>query len=179
MSGATCGEALNPGCALIRATLANYAEANRTFFRQTVLPLAQRVGSSIAQWLSPQFGDSIRVTIDTDRIDALAADRAALWDRVSNAPFLTLNEKREAVGYGPVAGGGVIPCPGRDAARRLLRRDASQNRDPGERAAGTAGIDGVEAGSGADGRMRRAGWCERSDAVSPSGTDNRAFWHNH
>jgi phage portal protein BeeE len=86
-------------------TFANYAEANRVFFRQTVLPLAQRVGSSIAQWLSPQFGDSIRVTIDTDRIDALAADRAALWDRVSNAAFLTLNEKREAVGYGPVAGG--------------------------------------------------------------------------
>jgi len=44
-----------------------------------VLPLASRVGSSIAQWLSPQFGESIRVTIDTDRIDALAADRAALW----------------------------------------------------------------------------------------------------
>ena len=33
------------------------------------------------------------------------ADRAALWDRVSNAAFLTLNEKREAVGYGPVSGG--------------------------------------------------------------------------
>jgi HK97 family phage portal protein len=86
-------------------TFANYAEANRTFFRQTVLPLAARVGASLAQWLSPQFGEAIRVTIDTDRIDALAADRAALWDRVSNAPFLTLNEKREAVGYGPVAGG--------------------------------------------------------------------------
>ena len=87
------------------ARLANYAEANRVFFRQTVLPLAARVGSSIAQWLSPQFGDNIRVTIDTDRIDALAADRAALRDRVSGAAFLTLKEKREAVGYGPVAGG--------------------------------------------------------------------------
>ena len=86
-------------------TFANYAEANRVFFRQTVLPLAQRTGSAIAQWLSPQFGEAIRVTIDTDRIDALAADRAALWDRVSGAAFLTLNEKREAVSYGPVAGG--------------------------------------------------------------------------
>jgi HK97 family phage portal protein len=86
-------------------TFANYAEANRTFFRQTVLPLATRVGCSLAQWLSPQFGDGIRVVIDADRIDALAADRAALWQRVSNAAFLTLNEKREAVGYGPVAGG--------------------------------------------------------------------------
>src|SRR5947208_2463309 len=64
-------------------TFANYAEANRTFFRQTVLPLASRVGAAIAQWLAPQFGEAIRVVIDTDRIDALAADRAALWDRVS------------------------------------------------------------------------------------------------
>jgi HK97 family phage portal protein len=86
-------------------TFANYAEANRSFFRQTVLPLAARTGSAIAQWLSPQFGDNIRIVIDSDRIDALAADRTALWQRVSNAAFLTLNEKREAVGYGPVSGG--------------------------------------------------------------------------
>jgi HK97 family phage portal protein len=86
-------------------TFANYQEANRSFFRQTVLPLAARTGCAIAQWLSPQFGESIRITIDTDRIDALAADRAALWERVSNADFLTLNEKREAVGYAPVEGG--------------------------------------------------------------------------
>jgi len=43
--------------------------------------------------------------IDTDKIDALAADRTALWDRLTNAPFLTLNEKREAIGYAPVPGG--------------------------------------------------------------------------
>jgi HK97 family phage portal protein len=86
-------------------TFANFQEANRVFFRQTVLPLASRVGASIAQWLAPQFGDGIRLMIDTDRIDALSADRAALWDRVSAAAFLTLNEKRDAVGYGPVEGG--------------------------------------------------------------------------
>jgi phage portal protein BeeE len=86
-------------------TFANYQEANRSFFRQTVLPLAARTGCAIAQWLSPQFGDAIRITVDTDRIDALSADRAALWDRVSNADFLTLNEKREAVGYAPLEGG--------------------------------------------------------------------------
>jgi phage portal protein BeeE len=75
------------------------------FWRQTVLPLASRIGTSIAQWLAPQFGDGLRLVIDTDKIDALAADRSALWGRLTNAPFLTLNEKREAVGYAPVPGG--------------------------------------------------------------------------
>jgi HK97 family phage portal protein len=86
-------------------TYANFQEANRVFWRQTILPLASRVGSSLAQWLSPQFGGELRIVVDTDRIDALASDRTALWDRVANAPFLTLNEKREATGYAPVADG--------------------------------------------------------------------------
>jgi HK97 family phage portal protein len=86
-------------------TYANFQEANRALWRQTILPLASRVGASLAQWLGPQFGGELRVVVDTDRIDALAADRAALWDRVANAPFLTLNEKREATGYAPVADG--------------------------------------------------------------------------
>jgi HK97 family phage portal protein len=86
-------------------TYSNYQEANRVFWRQTVLPVAQRVGCALAQWLAPAFGTHLRLAIDTDRIDALAADRAALWDRVTKAPFLTVNEQREAVGYGPAAGG--------------------------------------------------------------------------
>lgn len=85
-------------------TYANFQEANRVFFRQTVLPLAQRVGAALAQWLTPA-SDSLRVVIDTDRIDALATDRTAQWERISGAAFLTLNEKREAVGYAPVEGG--------------------------------------------------------------------------
>jgi phage portal protein BeeE len=34
--------------------------------------------------------------------------RAALWERVSKAPFLTVNEKRAAVGYGAVTGGDAL-----------------------------------------------------------------------
>jgi HK97 family phage portal protein len=85
-------------------TYSNYQEANRVFWRQTVLPLASRVGAALAQWLKPAFGD-VRLTVDTDCIDALAADRAVQWERIAKSPFLTVNEQRAAVGYGPVAGG--------------------------------------------------------------------------
>jgi HK97 family phage portal protein len=86
-------------------TYANYAEANRALWRQTVLPLGNRIVCALAQWLSPVFGGDLRIVVDTDQIDALAADRAAAWARISAAPFLTLNEKREALGYAPVEGG--------------------------------------------------------------------------
>jgi HK97 family phage portal protein len=88
-------------------TYANYQEANRALIRATVLPLAARLGTALAQWLSPAFG-AVRLLVDADRIEALAADRAALWERVSAAPFLTVNEKRAAVGYAPVEGGDVF-----------------------------------------------------------------------
>ncbi|WP_019400420.1 phage portal protein [Chelatococcus sp. GW1] len=81
-------------------TYANFAEANRSFWRQTVIPLAQRAAASVAHWLAPAFGGELRFEIDLDRIDALAGEREALWRRISSADFLSEDEKREAVGYG-------------------------------------------------------------------------------
>ncbi|NVO15486.1 MAG: phage portal protein [Rhodoplanes sp.] len=86
-------------------TYANFQEANRAFWRHTVLPLASRVGGALAQWLAPAFGERLTLVVDTDRVDALAGDRAALWDRLTAAPFLTVNEKRAMLGFGPIDGG--------------------------------------------------------------------------
>jgi HK97 family phage portal protein len=89
-------------------TYSNYQEANRVFWRGTVLPLANRIGAALTQWLAPSFGSGLALVVDADRIEALSADRAALWERVTKAPFLTVNEKRASVGYGAVAGGDVF-----------------------------------------------------------------------
>jgi len=84
-------------------THANYAEANRAFWRSTVLPLVQRTQGAIAQWLQPAFAEELRFRPDLDAIEALSSEREALWRRVSAATFLTEDEKREAVGYGRLA----------------------------------------------------------------------------
>ena len=66
---------------------------------------------SLTHWLAPAFGEGLMLSADTDKIEALSPDRAALWDRVSKAPFLSVNEKRLATGYGPAEGGDVFPSP--------------------------------------------------------------------
>jgi HK97 family phage portal protein len=81
-------------------THANYAEANRAFWRTTILPLVQRTQGAMAHWLQPLFGEAIRFEPDIDRIEALSGEREALWRRISAADFLTEAEKREAIGYG-------------------------------------------------------------------------------
>lgn len=79
-------------------THANYAEANRAFYRQTVIPLVRRTADSIARWLEPAFGP-VRLEPDLDAVEALAAERESLWRRLQGADFLSDAEKREAVGY--------------------------------------------------------------------------------
>lgn len=80
------------------ATYANYAEANRAFYRQTVLPLAQKVMASLSQWLSGLGGEPIEFRPDLDQVPALAAEREAQWRRVAEADFLTEAEKRRLLG---------------------------------------------------------------------------------
>lgn len=80
-------------------THANYAEANRAFYRQTVIPLVRRTADSLSHWLEPAFGPT-RLEPDLDAIEALAPERESLWRRVQAADFLSEAEKRAAVGYG-------------------------------------------------------------------------------
>ncbi len=74
-------------------TYANYKEANAAFWRGTVLPLTAKIAGAIGAWLAPAFGDQLRLWFDADQVDALSADREALWARVAAADFLTVNER--------------------------------------------------------------------------------------
>lgn len=80
------------------ATYANYQEANRAFYRLTVLPLVAKVAAALADWLAGWSGDALTLKADPDQLPALAAERDAQWRRVSAADFLTTAEKRRLLG---------------------------------------------------------------------------------
>lgn len=79
----------------------NYQEANRNFWRTTVLPLVQKTAASYSSWLAPDPTRRLVLKPDTDAIEALSTEREALWKRLGDAEFLTVDEKRVSVGYGP------------------------------------------------------------------------------
>ena len=85
------------------ATYANYAEANRAFYRLTVLPLASRTLARASEFLSGLAGEAVELRIDLDGVPALSAEREAQWRRVGEASFLTDAEKRSLLGLPPLA----------------------------------------------------------------------------
>lgn len=87
------------------ATYANYQEANRAFYRLTVLPLAAKVTDALSHWLSAFLGQTVEVRADIDQIPALATERDQHWRRVSDAVFLSDAEKRALLGLPPRVAG--------------------------------------------------------------------------
>ncbi|NNU81901.1 phage portal protein [Halovulum dunhuangense] len=79
-------------------TYANYQEANRAFYRLTVLPLIGKTLAALNGWLPERYGAGLCLRADLDGIPALAAEREAQWRRVSEAGFLTDAEKRALLG---------------------------------------------------------------------------------
>ncbi|MFN3551623.1 MAG: phage portal protein [Novosphingobium meiothermophilum] len=78
-------------------TYANYREANRALWRLTLLPVAGKILSALAEGLRPWFAGASLI-VDFDRVPALGEDRERLWAQVTAADFLTGEEKRALLG---------------------------------------------------------------------------------
>ena len=90
------------------ATYANYREANKALWRLAILPMAGTILDALADGLKGHFS-GLALGIDLDRVTALAEDRERLWAQVSAADFLSVDEKRVAVG---LATAGLAPAEG-------------------------------------------------------------------
>ena len=80
-------------------SFSNYREARAHFWEDTVIPLADFVCTSFAHWFSTRYGSNFRVDFNLDEIPALVGKREMLWSKISNADFLTTDEKREILGF--------------------------------------------------------------------------------
>ena len=81
------------------STYANYREANRALWRQAILPLSGKILSALEQMLAGWIPGAA-LSVDLDRVAALAEDRERLWAQVSAAGFLSDEEKRAMLGIG-------------------------------------------------------------------------------
>lgn len=104
---------------LDRSTFANYAEARKSFWEETLMPLQKRVASALNARLLPRFGSGpgVRRVIarhDNSDVLALREDELARWTRATEAlraGGITLNDFRREIGQQPVAGGDVFLVP--------------------------------------------------------------------
>jgi HK97 family phage portal protein len=80
-------------------TYANQKEARLAFWEDTNLPTLDSLRDSLNYWLVPSFGENLFLDYDKDDIEALSYRREQKYLSLAPVKFLTINEKREAVGY--------------------------------------------------------------------------------
>lgn len=90
-------------------SFANFEQARLALYDDAILPLVMHVKAELNNWLAPRFGDDIHIDFDIDHIEALAPRREKVWERISAAPFMTINEKRAALGMPALDGGDRLP----------------------------------------------------------------------
>ncbi len=86
---------------LDRSTFANYAEARRSWWQDSLLPLYASLQDTLDYNLTPDFGDDIYLEWDFSRVPALQEERNERWKRATEAfrsGAITVNEFCEEVG---------------------------------------------------------------------------------
>lgn len=83
-------------------TYNNQKEARRALYLEAVMPLLDEIQDNLNLWLTPLFGDTLKLAYDKDDIEVIKDERAAVWGRVIQAVaggIITQNEGRDAIGY--------------------------------------------------------------------------------
>lgn len=90
------------------ATFSNYKEARFHLWEDTLLPMLDKVMASFSNWLISPLEKGLKFAYDIDKIPALSLRRESIWERMCQASFLTINEKRVALGFPPLPGNDQI-----------------------------------------------------------------------
>jgi HK97 family phage portal protein len=95
-----------------RSTFANYEEARKSFWQETISPLLMRLSNVANVALLPEFDTSGNQAIfDTSEVTALQSIYNERWERADKAVkngWITVNEARTEAGFPPVSSGDVF-----------------------------------------------------------------------
>ena len=108
-----------------------YQEARLALWEDTVIPLLRHLRDEFNAWLAPAFGAGLELDLDLDDIPALALRREKTWARIEAAGFLTLNEKRAAIGLPPRGDGDALTPPGGAKPPGATAGEAPNSGSPG------------------------------------------------
>jgi hypothetical protein len=118
-------------------TYSNYSQAQRIFWRQTVLPLVNRTAKAFSAWMSPAWSGPLELRPDLDAIEALSPERDALWGRLKEASYQShdawIDDRPIWLGAGPASGCGQAPpraacSPNRPRAQAYEHRTQEYQR---------------------------------------------------
>ena len=90
-------------------TYSNQKEARAAFWEETIIYYLNLLKGELNNWLFET--EEIFIDYDLSDIPALAYKMEVVWQRVKDAAFMTINEKREAVGLEKHPSGDVILVP--------------------------------------------------------------------
>lgn len=86
-------------------TYSNMQEARLALWEETIIPLLDNMSDSFSNWYSNLLGEEIIIDFDRDGISALSEKRMNNLEKISNANFMTINEKRALVNLPPINNG--------------------------------------------------------------------------
>lgn len=89
-------------------TYANLQEARLALWEQTIIPVIENVVGNLSLWLSTFYGTEYELSFTTDEVSALTLRKEALYNRLENCRFMTINEKRQMIGLGPIENGNQL-----------------------------------------------------------------------
>ncbi|AZL15558.1 phage portal protein [Rickettsiales endosymbiont of Stachyamoeba lipophora] len=89
-------------------TYSNLQEARLALWEETILPLLNYISTSFNNWFKHFYNEDIHIRYNAESISALTNRREILWQKLSKADYLTLNEKRAILGFEPLRDGDSI-----------------------------------------------------------------------
>lgn len=82
------------------STYNNVKEAKKALYQNCVIPELNKIADELNRWLAPKYGEKLCIEFDYSSIPELQEETEKVVGQMSQAWWLTPNEKRAAMSYG-------------------------------------------------------------------------------